>query len=243
MSKRLSDKVALVTGGSRGLGAATAAALVDNGADVAISYVASEQKAAAVVESLKAKGVRAVAIRADQGDPSASEPLIGEVVEKFGKLDILVNNAAVAWQGRTIDDPEIDNAAMDRQWMINTMGVIANIRAASKVLPDGGRIISVGTGLGSRVLFPGTTDYAATKAAIVGYTRGAARDLGRRNITVNVVQAGIMDTDMAAGSLDKLPPIIMESPAIRRFAKVEEVAAAIVFSGRSGCRPNHGINP
>jgi NAD(P)-dependent dehydrogenase (short-subunit alcohol dehydrogenase family) len=229
MSKRLSDKVALVTGGSRGLGAATAAALVDNGADVAISYVASEQKAAAVVESLKAKGVRAVAIRADQGDPSASEPLIGEVVEKFGKLDILINNAAVAWQGRTIDDPEIDNAAMDRQWMINTMGVIANIRAASKVLPDGGRIISVGTGLGSRVLFPGTTDYAATKAAIVGYTRGAARDLGRRNITVNVVQAGIMDTDMAAGSLDKLPPIIMESLAVRRFAKVEEVAAAIVF--------------
>jgi NAD(P)-dependent dehydrogenase (short-subunit alcohol dehydrogenase family) len=229
MSKRLSDKVALVTGGSRGLGAATAAALADNGADVAISYVASEQKAAAVVEGLKAKGVRAVAIRADQGDASACEQLIREVVEKFGKLDILVNNAAVAWQGRTIDDPEIDNAAMDRQWMINTMGVIANIRAASKVLPDGGRIISVGTGLGSRVLFPGTTDYAATKAAIVGYTRGAARDLGRRNITVNVVQAGIMDTDMAAGSLDKLPPIIMESFAVRRFAKVEEVAAAIVF--------------
>jgi NAD(P)-dependent dehydrogenase (short-subunit alcohol dehydrogenase family) len=229
MSKRLSDKVALVTGGSRGLGAATAAALADNGADVAISYVASEQKAAAVIEGLKAKGVRAIAIRADQGDPSASEPLIREVVEKFGKLDILVNNAAVAWQGRTIDDPEIDNAAMDRQWMINTMGVIANIRAASRVLPDGGRIISVGTGLGSRVLFPGTTDYAATKAAIVGYTRGAARDLGRRNITVNVVQAGIMDTDMAAGSLDKLPPFIMESLAVRRFAKVEEVAAAIVF--------------
>ena len=229
MSKRLSDKVALVTGGSRGLGAATAAALADNGADVAISYVASEQKAAAVVEGLKAKGVRAVAIRADQGDASACEQLIREVVEKFGKLDILVNNAAVAWQGRTIDDPEIDNAAMDRQWMINTMGVIANIRAASKVLPDGGRIISVGTGLGSRVLFPGTTDYAATKAAIVGYTRGAARDLGRRNITVNVVQAGIMDTDMAAGSLDKFPTIIMESLAIRRFAKVEEVAAAIVF--------------
>ena len=118
---------------------------------------------------------------------------------------------------------------MDRQWMINTMGVIANIRAASRVLPDAGRIISVGAGLGSRVLFPGTTDNAATKAAIVGYTRGAARDLGRRNITVNVVQAGLMDTDMAARSLDKLPPIIMESLAIRRFASVEEAAAAIVF--------------
>ncbi|MEJ1978649.1 MAG: SDR family oxidoreductase [Acetobacteraceae bacterium] len=229
MSKRLTGKVALVTGGSRGLGAATAAALADQGADVAISYVASAEKANAVVESLKARGVRAVAIQADQGDPAAAVPLIQKVVETLGKLDILVNNAAIALQGRTIDDPDIDNAAMDRQWMINTMGVIANIRAAARVLPEGGRIISVGSGLGSRVLFPGTTDYAATKAAIVGYTRGAARDLGPRNITVNVVQAGIMETDMAAGSLDKLPQIIMESRAIPRFAKVEEVAAAIVF--------------
>ncbi len=229
MSKILAGKVALVTGGSRGLGAATAAALADQGADVAISYVASAEKAAAVVEGLKAKGVRAVAIQADQGDPAASGPLIQSVVEALGKLDILVNNAAVAWQGKTIDDPDIDNAAMDRQWMINTMGVIANIRAAAKVLPEGGRIISVGSGLGTRVAFAGTTDYAASKAAIVGYSKGAARDLGKRTITVNVVQAGMMDTDMAAGSKDKLPPIILESHAIQRFAGVDEVAAAIVF--------------
>ena len=229
MSKTLSGKVALVTGGSRGLGAAIAAALADQGADVAISYVASEEKAASVVEGLKAKSVRAVAVQADQGDPAASEPLIRKVVATFGKLDILVNNAAVAWQGKTIDDPEIDNAAMNRQWMINTMGVIANIRAAAKVLPEGGRIISVGSGLGTRVAFPGTTDYAATKAAVIGYSKGAARDLGRRNITVNVVQAGVMDTDMAAGAKNNLPPIIMESHAIQRFAGVREVAAAIVF--------------
>ena len=89
--------------------------MADNGADVAISYVASKQKAAAVVEGLRAKGVRAVAIKADQGDPSASEPLIRGVVERFGKLDILVNNVAVAWQGKPIDDPAIDNAAMNRQ--------------------------------------------------------------------------------------------------------------------------------
>ncbi len=229
MSKVLSGKVALVTGGSRGLGAAIAFALADQGADVAISYVASREKAAAVVEGLKAKGVRALAIQADQGDPAASGPLIRQVIEMFGKLDILVNNAAVAWQGKKIDDPEIDNAAMDRQWTINTMGVIANIRAAAQVLPDGGRIISVGSGLGTRIGFPGTTDYAATKAAIVGYSKGAARDLGARNITVNVVQAGMMDTDMAAGSKGKLPAIIMESHAIQRYAAVEEVAAAIVF--------------
>ncbi len=229
MNKTLSGKVALVTGGSRGLGAATAIALADQGADIAISYVASEEKAAALVEVLKTKGVRAVAIRADQGDPGAAAPLIQNVVETLGKLDILVNNAAVAWQGRTIDDPEIDNAAMDRQWIINTMGVVANIRAAARVLPDGGRIISVGSGLGTRIAFPGTTDYAASKAAVVGYSKGAARDLGARNITVNVVQAGMMDTDMAAASKGKLPPIIMESHAIHRYAAVEEVAAAIVF--------------
>jgi NAD(P)-dependent dehydrogenase (short-subunit alcohol dehydrogenase family) len=229
MGKTLFGKVALVTGGSRGLGAATAAALADQGADVAISYVASRGAADEVVNGLREQGVRAIAIQADQGDPTASSPLIQKVVETFGKLDILVNNAAVAWQGKTIDDPEIDNAAMDRQWAINTMGVIANIRAASRVMTEGGRIISVGSGLGTRVAFPGTTDYAATKAAIVGYSRGAARDLGRRNITVNVVQAGLMDTDMAAGSKGKLPPIILESHAIQRYAELSEVAAAIVF--------------
>ncbi|OSI67407.1 oxidoreductase [Bradyrhizobium canariense] len=229
MSKTLSGKVALVTGGSRGLGACTATALADQGADVAISYVASRESAQGVERDLQEKGVRALAIQADQGDPSASVSLIQKVVETFGKLDILVNNAAVAWQGHTIDDPGIDNAAMDRQWAINTMGVIANIRAAARVLPEGGRIISVGSGLGTRVAFPGTADYAATKAAVVGYSRGAARDLGRRNITVNVVQAGLMDTDMAAGSKGKLPPIIMESHAIQRYAELREVAAAIVF--------------
>lgn len=225
----LAGKVALITGGSRGLGAATAAALADQGADIAISYISSDDKAAAVVAGLKAKGVRAAAFKADQGDPTAAAPLMRQVVETFGRLDILVNNAAVAWQGKTIDDPTIDNAAMDRQWQINTYGVIANIRAAARVMADGGRIISVGSGLGGRVAFAGTTDYAASKAAVVGYSKGAARDLGPRGITVNVVQAGIMDTDMAAGAKDNLPPIVLDSHAIPRFAELSEVAAAIVF--------------
>ncbi len=229
MTQNLSNKVALVTGGSRGLGAAIAESLAQEGADVAITYVASEDKAEAVVTRLKANGVNAIAIKADQGDPGASEALIGEVVERLGKLDILVNNAAVAYQGRTINDPEIDNDAMDRQWAINTLGVVANIRAAAKVLPQGGRIVSIGTGLGTRVGFPGTADYAATKAAVIGYSKGAARDLGSLGITVNVVQAGIMDTDMAAGSKDKLPPIVMDSHAIPRFAELSEVAAAVLF--------------
>lgn len=229
MSRKLTGKVAMVTGGSRGLGAVIAGTLADQGADIAISYVSSEDKALAVVDKLMAKGVRAIAIKADQGDPTSSAPLIQEVMERLGQLDILVNNAAVAWQGKTIDAPDIDNVAMDKQWAINTMGVISTIRAAARVLPDGGRIISVGSGLGTRIAFPGTTDYAASKAAIVAYSRGAARDLGARNITVNVVQAGMMDTDMAAGSKGHLPPIVMDSHAIQRFAAVEEVASAILY--------------
>ena len=229
MEKCLSGKVALVTGGSRGLGAAIAAALADQGADVAISYVVSDDKAAAVVTGMKAKGVRAVAIKSDQGDPSTAETMIASVVEKLGKIDILVNNAAIALQGKTLDDSSIDNAAMDRQWAINVAGVVANIRAASKRLPDGGRIISIGSGLGTRAGFPGTADYAGTKAAIIGYSRGAARDLGRRGITVNVVQAGMMATDIAAGSADSMPPGTLDLMALGRIATVEEVAAVVVF--------------
>lgn len=229
MSKIFSGKVVLVTGGSRGLGAATARAFADEGADVAISYVASVEKAQAVIADLVSRGVRAVAIQSDQEDPSKAESLISKVVDHFGKIDVLVNNAAVAWQGKTLDDPTIDNVAMDRQWNINVGGVVANIRAAAKYLPDGGRIVSVGSGLGTRAGFPGTADYAATKAAIIGYSKGAARDLGSRNITVNVVQAGLMATDMAAASADKLPPSLLDVHAIRRPALVEEVAAGILF--------------
>jgi NAD(P)-dependent dehydrogenase (short-subunit alcohol dehydrogenase family) len=229
MTKILTGKVALITGGSRGLGAATARAFADAGADVAISYVASDDRAAAVVKDLEAKGVRALAIKSDQGDPSAAKALIQRVIDHFSKIDILVNNAAVAWQGKTIDDPEIDNAAMDRQWAINVGGVVANIRAAAKYLPDGGRIISIGSGVGTRAGFPGTADYAGTKAALIGYSKGVARDLGPRSITVNVVQAGIMATDMAAASADKLPPGLLSLHALGRAGRVEEVAAGIVF--------------
>ncbi len=230
MDKRLAGKVALVTGGSRGLGAATAAALADQGADVAISYVASADKAAAVVADLKARGVRAVAIKSDQGDLAAAEPLIAGVVDQLGKIDIVVNNAAIALQGTRIDDPDYDSAAMDRQWAVNVAGVIATIRAAARRLPEGGRIISIGSGLGARVGWPGAADYAATKAAIAGFSRGAARDLGQRSITVNVVQAGIMATDMTAAiAVDGVPPGMLDLMAIGRLAGVDEVAAAVVF--------------
>jgi NAD(P)-dependent dehydrogenase (short-subunit alcohol dehydrogenase family) len=146
--KKLTGKVALVTGASRGLGVAIAHALADEGADVAISYVASAEKAGSVVRQLEAKGVRAAAFQTDQGDPAQAEPLIQAVVQRLGRLDILVNNAAVAFQGKTIDASDIDNAQLDRMWTINVAGVIANIREAAKLLPDGGRIVTIGSGVG-----------------------------------------------------------------------------------------------
>jgi NAD(P)-dependent dehydrogenase (short-subunit alcohol dehydrogenase family) len=225
--KKLQGKVALVTGGSRGLGAAIALALAEEGTDVAISYVSSADKAQAVAGQAAAKGVQAAAFRADQGDPSQSEGLIREVIGKFGRLDILVNNAAIAIQGKAMDDPTADTAALDRMWSTNVHGVVANIRAAVKVLPEGGRIITIGSGVATRVGFPTAADYAGTKAAIVGYSKGAARDLGRRNITVNVVQAGLMDTDMAAEA--GVAEMLFSTLCIPRFAKLDEVAAAVVF--------------
>lgn len=230
MTQFLQGKVALVTGGSRGLGAATAHALAALGADVAISYVASADKAQAVVDALTAQGVRAIAIRSDQADMAAARPLIDRVVAHFGKLDILVNNAAIAVQGKTVDDPALDTAALDRQWQINVMGAVATTRAAAPVLSDGGRIIFIGSLLGTRVPFAGAADYAGTKAAVAGYARGVARDLGGRNITVNVIQPGVMPTDMAADVLgDGMPPALLDLHPIRRIATLEEVAALVCF--------------
>ncbi|MCV9961532.1 SDR family oxidoreductase [Pararhizobium sp. BT-229] len=230
MSNILKGKVALVTGGSRGLGAATAEALADQGADVAISYVASAEKAEALVEKLKAKGVRALAIQSDQADTAAAKPLVDKVLAHFGKLDILVNNAAIAVQGKAVDDPDLDTINLDRQWQINVMGAVATTRAAAPALSDGGRIIFIGSLLGGHVPFPGVADYAGTKAAIAGYAKGVARDLGGRNITVNVIQPGIMPTDMAAAVLgDGVPDALLDQHPIRRIATLEEVAATVSF--------------
>jgi len=225
----LKGKVALVTGGSRGLGAAIAAALAAEGADVALSYVASAEKAQAVVAALKNTGVRAIAIKSDQADLSSAKSLVDTVVSHFGKLDILVNNAAIAVQGKRVDDPELNSDELDRQWQINVLGAVATTRAAARKLSDGGRIIFIGSALGSRIAFPGVADYAGTKAAIAGYAKGVGRDLGPRNITVNVVQPGIMPTEMAAAVADKLPEAMMDLHAIRRIATLEEVAATVCF--------------
>ena len=140
-----------------------------------------------------------------------------------------MNNAAIAVQGQRVDDPELAVDELDRQWRVNVLGAVATTRAAARKISDGGRIVFIGSALGTRVPFHGVADYAGTKAAIVGYAKGVQRDLGPRNITVNVVQPGIMPTDMAAAVASNLPEAMMDLHAIRRIATVEEVAAAVCF--------------
>jgi NAD(P)-dependent dehydrogenase (short-subunit alcohol dehydrogenase family) len=211
MVKNLQDKVALVTGGSRGLGAATARLLAAAGAEVAITYVSSSEKAESVASAVGGR-----AFQVDHGDPASAPGVIADVVSHFGGLDILVNNAAVSG-----GDP-------DRMHAVNYLGVIALIRAAAPVMRDNGRIINVGSGIGSRAGVPGVADYAATKAGIVGYTRGVARDLAGRGITANVVQAGLMDTDMTPPDAATLA-LLVSSLAIQRVADPTEVAETIKF--------------
>ncbi|WP_439371230.1 SDR family NAD(P)-dependent oxidoreductase [Bradyrhizobium sp. PMVTL-01] len=228
MTKKLSGKVALVTGGSRGIGAASARALADQGADVAISYVASPDKAEAVVAELKARGVKARAYKADQASAKEVDQLVRSVGNDFGRLDILVNNAGVA-VGGLIDDPSTDTAALARQEDINVHGVVAAIRAASKLMGEGGRIVTIGSGIATRASFPGLADYAATKAAIVGYTKGASRDLGPRGITVNVLQPGSINTDMNPDDDREFADAQRKQHALQRFGTAEEIAAGVVF--------------
>ena len=227
MSKKLTGKVALVTGGSRGIGAATARALAAEGADVAISYAASAAKAEAVVAELKQLGVRSVALKADQADPVQVANLVKSVAREFGRLDILVNNAGV-FELASVGDAAGDAAKVDQQFAVNVGGVVAAVRAAAGLLSDGGRIISVGSVIASRVAFPALADYAGTKAAVVGYSKGWARDLGPRGITVNVVQPGPINTDMNPDSGD-FAAVQKASTAVGRYGRPEEVAAAIAF--------------
>ena len=228
MTKKLSGKVALVTGGSRGIGAASALALAEEGANVAISYVASPDKAEAVVNQIKAKGVQARAFKADQASSADVEKLVNDVAKEFGHLDILVNNAGVA-VGGAVDDPNADTAALAREDAVNVHGVITAIRTASKLMGEGGRIVTVGSMLADRASFPGLADYVASKAAVVGYTKGAARDLGPRGITVNVVQPGSIDTDMNPKDGGDFAEAQRTQHALQRYGTAEEIAAGVVF--------------
>jgi NAD(P)-dependent dehydrogenase (short-subunit alcohol dehydrogenase family) len=234
MAKTFAGKTVLVTGGSRGLGAAIARAFAESEADVAISYVASDEKAQAVIADVRKHGVQGEAFKADQADPTQTSRLVGDVVDRFGKIDILVNNAAVAWLGTRVGADNYDADKMNRQWAINTLGVLATIRAAAKVLSNGGRIISISSGLGTRASAPGVSDYAATKAAINIFSKGVAHDLADRNITVNVIQAGLIDTGIAVDpDMEANMRARLASRPIKRPARVDEVAAGVLFLASS----------
>lgn len=224
---KLSGKVALVTGGSRGIGAAIAKRLAEEGAHVAISYASSPDRAKAVVRDIEAFGVRGHAFKADQASAQEVEGLVNQAREAFGRLDILVNNAGVFVTG-AVGDPAGDIAEFDRQFAINVGGVAAAVRAAAPILSEGGRIISIGSVVGSRSPFAGVADYSATKAAVAAYTRGWARDFGAKGITVNTVQPGPINTEMNPEDGD-FAETQKPMTALGRYGKPEEVAAAVAF--------------
>ena len=221
----LTGKAALVTGGSRGIGAAIAHRLAADGADVAITYGASATRAAEVVDAIKATGSRALALPVDSTAPEAGRRAVDAVVDEFGRLDILVNTAGVFHNGplERVRPEEVDHA-ID----LHVRAPFLFSQAAAVVLPDGGRIITIGSNLADRTPYPGVALYAATKAAVVGMTRGLARELGPRGITVNVVAPGNTDTEMnpadspdAAADLPNIP--------LGRFAHADEIAAAVAY--------------
>jgi NAD(P)-dependent dehydrogenase (short-subunit alcohol dehydrogenase family) len=226
MSQELRGNVAIITGGSRGIGAACAHGLAARGAHVVISYSRSEHQAREVVEAIVHAGGIADTIRADQADPHAAVNLINNVARTLGRLDVLVNNAAVAAVGRI--DGSFDQRELDHQLTVNYTSIVAAIRAAAALMTRGGRIVNIGSGVAARAAIPGVADHAGTKAALAGFTRGAARDLADRGITVNLVQSGLVDTELAR-STGGNPERLLGAVPLGRFGTPEEVAAGVIF--------------
>ncbi|RYD62082.1 MAG: SDR family oxidoreductase [Verrucomicrobiaceae bacterium] len=226
----LKGKRALVTGASRGIGAAIAKALAAEGASVAITYERSADKAGEVVRQIEAAGGKAVAFAANSADPQAVRDSIDKTVEELGGLDILVNNAGIARQGSF---EEISLEDIDALLNVNVRGVILTSQAAIKHLTTGGRIINIGSGLGERVPFGGVTVYSATKSALRSLTAGLSRELGPRGITVNLVQPGSTDTDMnpADGAGAEAQKSAM---SLGQYGTPEDIAAAVVFLAGAG---------
>lgn len=221
----LTNKVAFITGGSRGIGAAIAKRLAADGASVAITYSKGAEAAAAVVQAIEKAGGKALAIQADATDDAAVAAAIEKTVATFQGLDILVNNAGTAVP-KPFEEATIEE--LDLVLGLNIRGVFMATKAALKHLKTGGRIINIGSCVGERTLTPGLAAYSATKGAVKMFTQGLAREVGTRGITVNNVQPGPIDTELNPASGDWATPQKAVT-ALNRYGKVEEVAALVAF--------------
>jgi 3-oxoacyl-[acyl-carrier protein] reductase len=224
MSK-LSEKVALITGGSRGIGAAIAKRLAADGASVAITYAKDSSAASAVVKAIERDGGKAIAIQADAANVEAVKDAVEKTVAAFGRLDVLVNNAGTAIP-KTFEETTLEE--MDRMIDINVRGLFATTQAALKHMKDGGRIIMIGSCVGERMMTPGLVPYSATKGAVKMFTQGLSREVGSRGITVNNVQPGPIDTDLNPAAGEWAAPQ-KAATALNRYGSVDEVAALVAF--------------
>jgi 3-oxoacyl-[acyl-carrier protein] reductase len=224
MTNIITGKVALVTGGSRGIGAAVVRRLAKDGATVVFTYAASGEKAAALVAEIEAGGKTSLAINADSADPAAVKAAVAQTVDRFGRLDILVNNAGILMRGM-VDN--YDLAVFDRMIAVNVRAVFVAIQAALPHMGEGGRIITTGSVTADRTGVPGASVYGMTKGAVAALTRGLARDLGPRGITVNAIQPGPTETDMIGGEDVRahVRPLI----ALGRLGKDTEVASLVSY--------------
>lgn len=222
---RLQQKVALVTGGSRGIGAAIALRYAEEGADVALTYVRSADSAEQVAAQIQNKGRRAIAIQADATDSAAVAAAVDRVRQQFDRLDILVNNAGVYTMAPLT---ETTDEAFDQIYTVNVKALFVAAREAAKIMGPGGRIINIGSALGERAPFPGLGLYSMSKFAVVGLTRAWARDLGPQKITVNAIQPGPIDTELNPADGES-SDFQKATTALGRYGRPEEVAAAAAF--------------
>ncbi|WP_328356067.1 SDR family oxidoreductase [Streptomyces sp. NBC_00445] len=225
--KKLAGRTALVTGGSRGIGAAAARRLAAEGADVAIAYAKSKDKAEAVVGDLNALGVRAAAFQADQGVHDEVVRMVGEVAQEFGRIDIVVNSAGIF----LFDGPtgKLSPSDVARQWAVNVQGVATTTQEALQHMPDGGRVINLGSVVQERAFAGGFADYSATKAAVSAYAKSWAHELAPRKITANTIVVSFSDTDMVIPPESEMGKIVIGSLPLRRYSTPDEVAAVIAF--------------
>jgi 3-oxoacyl-[acyl-carrier protein] reductase len=225
MSKKLEGKIALITGGSRGIGAAIAKRLAADGAKVAITYTKGAGAATAVVKAIEGAGGKAIAIQADAADAAAGKAAVEKTVATFGRLDVLVNNAGTAIP-KTFEETTLEE--MNRVLDINVRGVFVATHAALKHMKEGGRIIMIGSAVGERAVAPGLVPYAATKGAVKMFTQALSREVGGRGITVNNVQPGPIDTELNPASGDWAVPQ-KAATALNRYGHVDEIAAMVAF--------------